>query len=976
MRILQLNLNHCQAAQEILKQSVRELSVDVAVLSEPYRKMLSVNWVSDNTDTSAIWNTSTFTLQDKIASQCGYARATISGITLYSCYIPPRYSIEDFRIIVENIAIDAATRNPVIIAGDFNAWAVEWGCPLTNARGRVLLEAFSPLGVVLMNNGVEPTFRRGNAGSVIDVTFVSSSIISQVTWRLSDIYTHSDHSAIIIDVQSGQHHSVLARGLIGWKVNTFDKDIFAACMENMDLNGTAENMAVQLIRHITSACNVAMVRRKRSPNKPPVYWWNDEIRSLRSECVSARRQYTRTRGSLENSRRHQIYRDKRKALKTAIRRSKRRCFLHVCDDLDSNPWGFAYKLVTKKLKCLGSLPPREEPIVKGIVDHLFPQQETPSWQHSYPAGFSYIPPVTISELEVAVSKFKDKKSPGLDGIPNMVLKEAVKLHPEYFLEVISACLTEGIFPAVWKRQKLVLLPKGNKPLDEPSSYRPLCMIDTCGKLLESIICRRLEDCIESNSGLSDNQFGFRKGRSTVDAIKLVVDTAARAIQGKSWRNGTKEYCVVVTLDVKNAFNTANWERIVEALAMLDIPGYLLTIIQDYFRNRVLVYDTDKGTRSRNIIGGVPQGSVLGPLLWNVMYDGLLRLNLPDRVKIVGFADDIALVCEAKELLEAETITNASIQIIRTWLRTMGLALADHKTEAVLISSRKRRETIRLNIGTCIIESRECLKYLGVIIDTRLSFREHLQYIGSKAARTCTALSRVLPNTRGPKYLQRKLLTSVVRSIILYASPIWSGSLGYSSYVNLISPVYRMAALRVCSAFRTVSDEAAFVIAGIIPIELEAVSDSTINMRDLCIQKWQERWTATDKGRWTYLLIPDIRTWFARRHGDLNFYITQFLSGHGCFRSYLNRFGHDSVPFCPCCGENVVEDAEHVFFICPRFDNWRAYLEGVLGHSVRPDNIVSTMLESLYNWTHVCNFVKLVLLELRRLEEIRRRINVV
>lgn len=975
-RILQLNLNHCQAAQDLLGQSVRELNVDVAVLSEPYRCMESTNWVSDCSHTSAIWSVSGLTLQDTTTPQCGYTRATVAGIALYSCYIPPRYSIEDFKTIVDNIVSDATTRNPVLIAGDFNAWATEWGCPRTNDRGTILLEAFSVLGVVLMNIGNEHTFSRGEGGSTIDITFASSCIASRINWSLSDLYTHSDHSAIIIDIaQERLHVNIQAQSLTGWKANTFDRDVFAALMESMTLSGSADVMAEQLINQITQACDVSMVKRKKSANKQPVYWWNDEIANMRSDCVRARRLYTRSRGRPDNNLHQEAFKAKRKALKLAIRESKRNCFLNICDDVENNPWGLAYKLVTKKLNCLNPKPPREESVLDGIVEHLFPQQETSSWDQNVPSErIYYFPQVTIAEIEVAISKFKDKKAPGLDCIPNLVLKEAVKCCPEQFVSVMNACFSQGRFPPMWKRQRLVLLPKAGRPMDDPSSYRPLCMIDTSGKLLESLICRRLECFIEASNGLSENQFGFRKARSTVDAINVVVETAVTAIEGRRWKNGTKEYCVVVTLDVKNAFNTANWEKIVSALIRLGTPQYLLAIIKDYFRDRLLVYDTDVGTKRYKVTGGVPQGSVLGPLLWNSMYDGVLRLDLPGSVKIVGFADDIALVCTAKELTEAETVTNASIQIVRSWLRSMGLALADHKTEAVLISSRKTVETINLNIGACCIRTKPCLKYLGVMIDTRLSFKDHLQYISAKASKTCAALSRIMPNTRGPKYLQRKLLTSVVKSIFLYASPIWKDALRFSSYVNLITPVYRLAALRVCSAFRTVSDEAAFVIAGMLPIDLEAWADSN-EARDVCVARWQSRWSATSKGRWTYRLIPDVVTWLDRGHGDLNYYITQFLSGHGCFRSYLCRYGHDSSPFCPSCGDNVVEDAEHVFFICPRFQDGRANLEEIIGHRVSPENMVQAMLSSLTNWSNVCDFVKLVLVELRRLERIRSRIGV-
>lgn len=105
----------------------------------------------------------------------------------------------------------------------------------------------------------------------------------------------------------------------------------------------------------------------------------------------------------------------------------------------------------------------------------------------------------------------------------------------------------------------MFLPKGKKPPDNPSSYRPLCILDTAGKILERIVHRRIEVAVEPL--LADNQYGFRRGRSTLDAIDLVVSIAREEIWGTRWRRGTKKYCLVVTLDIKNAFNSARWDCI-------------------------------------------------------------------------------------------------------------------------------------------------------------------------------------------------------------------------------------------------------------------------------------------------------------------------------------------------------------------------------------------------------------------------------
>ena len=147
------------------------------------------------------------------------------------------------------------------------------------------------------------------------------------------------------------------------------------------------------------------------------------------------------------------------------------------------------------------------------------------------------------------------------------------------------------------------------------------MLDIAGKLFERIISVRLEAAIQQVGGLSDKQFGFRKGRSTIDAIDRVVSVAENTVSGSRC---TKRMCAIICLDVRNAFNTARWDKIMLALENLSVPLYLRRVISSYLTDRTLLYDTDDGTHSYKITGGVPQCSVLGSPIWNILYDGLLR----------------------------------------------------------------------------------------------------------------------------------------------------------------------------------------------------------------------------------------------------------------------------------------------------------------------------------------------------------------
>lgn len=160
------------------------------------------------------------------------------------------------------------------------------------------------------------------------------------------------------------------------------------------------------------------------------------------------------------------------------------------------------------------------------------------------------------------------------------------------------------------------------------------------------------------------------------------------------------------------------------------------------------YHSDSGFVEYEVTAGVPQGSVLGPILWNIMYDGILRLAVPKGVTFIGFADDVCIVVTAKTLDKIVAIAERVIKVAEGWLREKSLTLAAHKTEAVLISSRKKVETVRIRLGDTIIESKPYVKYLGVLIDHRLCFRDHLESANKKAAMATAALSRLMANIGG------------------------------------------------------------------------------------------------------------------------------------------------------------------------------------------------------------------------------------
>lgn len=223
----------------------------------------------------------------------------------------------------------------------------------------------------------------------------------------------------------------------------------------------------------------------------------------------------------------------------------------------------------------------------------------------------------------------------------------------------------------------------------------------------------------------------------------------------------RETCVLVTLNVANAFNSASWARIMQSLEAKQVPGYLTRTLQSYLSDRVITYGENQTIL--NLSSGVPQVSVLGPLLWATMHDDLLSMERPEGVKLISFADDVALLGRGWRTKELEERVNAALKLVSEWISDARLRLAVSKTEAVMFTRKRDYRRPTFVLGDSTIRTAKSFKYLGVEIDDGRRFKIHEEKVGAKAMETAQALSRILPNLKGPTTAKRKLLSSVVHS---------------------------------------------------------------------------------------------------------------------------------------------------------------------------------------------------------------------
>jgi len=1006
IKFLQINLNHCKVAQDLLRQRAAEEKVDIALVSDPHVVPSDdCSWLACcGTRKAAIWLASDEVTVTEVHRDPEFVSARLNGVYVISCYASPNRTAAEFSNFLQRVGSHVSSIGhgvSVIVAGDLNARSAVWGDWCQDSRGSDLNSLFDSLGLVVLNEGSSPTFVGRGRGSIVDVTAASEGIVGRIQgWRVCDeAESGSDHQYIEFAILAARsREDQIQPGPRGWRADTginasnIEVGLLIARWTNTssacsEVSG-ADQHAKTFEKLVTAACDYALERKAPiRPGKPPVHWWNAEIAGHRKACVGARRKATRSNARLHRAHNRagaggsvadvgsvveeaetasRAYKEARKALRIAITRSKAACWKQLISLVDEDVWGKPYKLVTRKLQGPPATSHMTTESVMRITGVLFPTRP-PLVAQVHPAGEG-IPPITIEEVNRAVHKAQRRSTaPGVDNITGRILSSVHRVCPSMLTELYNRCVEEGSVPAGWKRARVVLLKKAGKPDGEPSSYRPICLLNVVGKVFEAILVGRLEEHIESRGGLSPNQYGFRKGKSTNDAVLKLQQEILSAINFPS-----EKFCLAISLDIRNAFNSIGWPEVMAAIDALEVPVYLRRVFGDYFQGRTAETQAGKNSAEVRVTCGVPQGSVVGPLLWNIAYDRVLRLQLPTGTKILGFADDTMILVSGVTISELEQKANETLDAVSEEIRKIGLSLAVNKTEAVLFTNKYKFATPAIMLDGHPLELKQQIKYLGMLVDRRLMFKEHIAEAAAKAGRTANQLARLMPNVGGPKQLRRRLYVAVTQSILLYGAPSWAHTLDYApANVTQLNRVQRTSLLRSICGYRTISETAANILAAVPPADLLARERSLVFLekrageatglppRARTFAAWRARIAKASTGGWTKRLVGDIEAWCNRKHGELDFHLTQVLSGHGCFGVYLQKIRKEESGKCHHC-QGIADSAEHTLTECQACEEDRGRLRCSIGEDVTVENLVPAMLRSPEVWQAARDFARAVM----------------
>lgn len=423
----------------------------------------------------------------------------------------------------------------------------------------------------------------------------------------------------------------------------------------------------------------------------------------------------------------------------------------------------------------------------------------------------FLSPTDEQEINSIIKQLQIDSAPGLDGIQNRLIKIIIDYISIPLTHICNVSMSSGKFPDCWKEAAVSPIHKAG-PKSDPSNFRPISLLSAFSKILERIVSRRLVSFLESKNLLYCRQYGFRKGMNTEKAAgDLVQDIASLLDRGKA--------CVGVFLDLAKAFDTVPVPILLRKLeAYFGIRGTVLCWFQSYLTNRRQRVKIGNQYSSPLLIDiGIPQGSILGPILFLLYINDISALVLRN-AKIYCYADDTAIVFYSDSWDDVHKRVEQGMSMTADWLSNNLLTLNSDKTKYICFQKTKASAplTSTIKLHTCgqsspnksqtdnplipntsqtdnstspntaqtdIQSTNTCnckqlartttIKYLGIIIDESLSFKDHVISLSAKVRKIINIMKQ-LRNSANVELL-KKIYVALCQSVLSYCLPVWGGT---------------------------------------------------------------------------------------------------------------------------------------------------------------------------------------------------------
>lgn len=621
-----------------------------------------------------------------------------------------------------NIVSKQAHHN-IVIAGDFNINFLE-----RNNETRKIEEVLTSYGLHVVFK--EASRKTQTSGTCIDNIF---SDLNQNTHKTKTINYHiSDHLAQRLDIQMtnacGKDKCRTVR--IMNKENT---RIFRERLENTDWsfihNDSVHDSYRKFHVAIMNVYNDCFPEKKMTIRKsrPRRCWENAELTELKKKVDAAQTIYEVKRD--EDSKR--LYMELKKQFKVLITNVIRNEDKKLIDEAENKSQAI-WRVINSKLKTKESA--KSETLTEEdfnfyfskVADKLIGSNNDRAKSDKFMKKKKirnscslFISPTSPEEVMNVVSKMKKKSSQDIYGFSVRIVKEIIQCLAHPLSDLINRCFEQGYFPEELKVARVIPVhKKGDR--DSLDNYRPISILPALSKIFESLLRKRLTAFLEGNSLLDNHQHGFRRGKSTTTALVQMIEFITTALD-------EEDEVKISCMDLSKAFDCVNHDILLRKLDNIGVRGPALNLIKSYLQDRYQVVDLE-GTKSSKMkmTSGVPQGSMLGPILFLVYIDDLVSNVEADNELL--FADDASFLNKSKNRHLLEDRSRRSVQEAIIWFTANNLKVNTDKTQELIVST-KHHNTKSISL-------------LGMKIDGNLSWTLHIDVLCGKLSTSIFAIRRI------------------------------------------------------------------------------------------------------------------------------------------------------------------------------------------------------------------------------------------
>jgi len=723
-------------------------------------------------------------------------------------YVPPEHSKGQESITLRPDMIPCPSS--ALICGDFNAHSILWdGRAKPDQRGEALIDWVFENNLTILNNGDATRVDRGNGNlSTPDVTLCGTDWMGRTEWNVAEPIGRSDHLPIVITVNMSVKHQSIYGTKPRWRSNNVDWTKFSEEIEGK-MEGLEDLPLLSRIAKLTSTIiDAAKIHvRKVKPGKRTKVFMTPTVR----EAIRKRNKARKFSGRERKEEWLQACQEVNEKIKEAKEESWREVLEEAITDADERKiWRVAKNLngtpdsnspnevlvhqgkrivsSRKKADCFVSHYANVSKLSfegddKEINRECRRMLKHPSVEEKVCSNF------TMKDLEKALRKMKRKGAPGADDIIPAFLKELGPKAKEVLLGIYNESFWHAACPQVWRSAIIVPLLKAGKPSGAVKSYRPVSLTSCMVKLMERLMAERIYHTMESNSTFSKLQAGFRRGRSCDDQILKITQAIENGFQCKQM-----ERSVLVLLDYSAAYDTVWRQRLLLSMRDQGIPLQMIRWIASFLTNRqARVRFGDAMSKSRTMHQGLPQGSVLSPLLFIIYINNLAKV-LPLSVIATMFADDVGILATHRKKEKAEEIAQSAVDVVSKWSKEWKLTLNSSKSEVSFFTTWTHeaswKPTIRVDGNP--IPFAEHPRLLGVYLDCQLSFAYHTKEVADVALKKLRMLSLVSYSTWGWRRTElHKLYSAFVRGKLDYSASGWQPWLSPSN-VEILDRVQNKA----------------------------------------------------------------------------------------------------------------------------------------------------------------------------------------